>query len=220
MKQMEKLKIEERKRVVEIEDNDLEETDRDFESSIACKILTLKTINGDVFSVIMPRIWGIKGAVRVEKARKNTFICKFRRQRDKIRITKGGPWSYDDVIIKIDEPKANSYVEDLEFKLVSFWIHFHKLPRVCYCKKHAIPLGNSIGEFEAAESDGNDKMEGMSLRVKVKINVNELKGNERQNWIDGGENLDSDNLRKTPRFLLLLWQAWSRGVGLRRRRDE
>lgn len=34
-------------------------------------------------------------------------------------------------------------------------------------------LGNSIGVFEAAKSDENGKMKGETLRVKIKVNVNE-----------------------------------------------
>lgn len=131
LKQMEKLKIEEGKRVVEIDDDDIDDADKDFENFMACKILTPKMINGYVFSVIMPRIWGIEGAIKIEKTGANVFICKFRRSRDKIRITKGGPWSYDDAIIVFEEIRANCSAEALDFKEVSFWVHFHKLPRVC-----------------------------------------------------------------------------------------
>lgn len=51
---LEKLKLEEEKSFMEIEDDDLEETDRDFQSVIACKILTFRMINAKVFSVMMP----------------------------------------------------------------------------------------------------------------------------------------------------------------------
>lgn len=80
---------------------------------------------------------------------------------------------YDDVILIVDEPKGSCSVEELEFKFVSFWIHFHNLPRVCFCRKYVVALVNSIGSFEAAKVDENDKLEGETLRVKVKINCKE-----------------------------------------------
>lgn len=170
---LEKLKLEEDNRVVEVEDDDIEEANRDFENVIACKILTSSYINPEVFSGIMPKIWGLEGAVRVEKAGTNVYLCKFKRTKDKARICRGGPWIYDDAIIVFDEPKANCCVEALDFQYVSFWVHFHKLPRVCFCRKYAVALGNSIGEFEAAEVGANEKIEGETLRVKVKINIKE-----------------------------------------------
>lgn len=169
---LENLKIAEEKRLVEIEDDDIDDMDKDFQNSIACKIFTTKYINPEVFSAMMPRIWGLEGWVKIEKAGTNVYLCKFRRTRDKARVTRGGPWSYDDAILIFDEPKGSSSVEELEFKFVSFWIHFHKLPRVCYCKKYAEALGNVIGIFEAAEFDEYGKMEGETLRVKIKIDKN------------------------------------------------
>lgn len=40
-----------------------------------------------------------------------------------------------------------------------------------FFRKYAIALRNSIGSFEAAESDENGRMEGGTLRVKIKINI-------------------------------------------------
>lgn len=105
-----------------MEDDDIEDTNREFKNAITCKILTTKIINPYVFSDIMSRIWRIEGAVKVEKAGTNVFLCKFKRMRDKIRIIKGGPWIYGDAILIFDEPRGNCSVEALEFKYVSFWI--------------------------------------------------------------------------------------------------
>lgn len=76
--QMEKLKLVEEGRVVEVEDNDIDESDRDFKGSIACKILTSKYISSEVFMHFMPKIWGLEGAVKMEKAEANIYLCKFR----------------------------------------------------------------------------------------------------------------------------------------------
>lgn len=53
---MEKLKIEERKRIVEIEDDDIKDTDQDLKFLVACKIMSNKTVNEEFFSSMMPRI--------------------------------------------------------------------------------------------------------------------------------------------------------------------
>lgn len=174
-KQLEKLglKEEESKRVVEIKDDDIDETDRDFQSSVACKSLSIQTIKADGFSNLMPKIWGLEGNIKITKAGKNLFICKFRNQRFKNRVIWGGPWSFDDAIILFEEPKGNSSIEELDFRYVDFLVHFHNLPRVCFCRKYAEALGNSIEKFMEAESDEKGKMEGENLRVKVRLDINQ-----------------------------------------------
>lgn len=172
LKHLENLKLAEENHLVEVEDDDIDDANKDFKNAIACKILTAKYINPEVFSTMMPRIWGIEGLVKIEKVGANAYLCKFRRIRDKARVIKGGPWSYDDVILVFEEPKGSSSVE-LNFIFIFFWINFHKLPRVCFCRKYVEALGNVIGCFEYVECDEYGKMEGETLRVKIRINVEE-----------------------------------------------
>lgn len=70
-----------------------------------------------------------------------------------------------------EEPKGNCCIEDITFRYVDFLVHFHSLPRVCFCKKFAVALGNSIGTFVTAETDENGKMEGKTLIVKVRVDA-------------------------------------------------
>lgn len=44
---------------------------------------------------------------------------------------------------------------------------------MCYCRKYAEALGNSIGTFEAADSDDYGKMKGETLRVRIRMDVRE-----------------------------------------------
>lgn len=59
----------------------------------------------------------------------------------------GGPWIYDKAIILFDEPKGDKGIKALEFRYVTFWVHFHNLPVVCLNMKYVVALGNSIGSF-------------------------------------------------------------------------
>lgn len=120
LSKLEKLRIEEGKRVVNVEDNDIEDTDRELTYMIACKILSVRSVNDEYFIHMMPRIWGIEGYVKIENAGKNIFQCKFRFLRDKTRIIRGGPWSFDNAMLIFEELKGNCSLESLEFRYVSF----------------------------------------------------------------------------------------------------
>lgn len=172
-KQLESLSLEEieKRRVVEIEEDDIEETNKDFSNSVTCKILFERVINKEVFMDMIPRIWRVEGKVMIKKAGRNIYLCKFRNIRNMNRISKGGPWSFDDALLLFDEPKGNCNI--IAFRYVSFWIHFHNLPRVCFCRKYAEVLGNAISIIERADTDEYGKMEGETLRLKIIIDVNE-----------------------------------------------
>lgn len=72
-----KLTKEERAKKIEVEDDDLDKTTKDLENALACRILSPKTINTELFSTNMPKIWGMVGSVQIKKEGKNTYICKF-----------------------------------------------------------------------------------------------------------------------------------------------
>lgn len=72
-----------------------------------------------------------------------------------------------------EDPKGNSSVIRLKFRYASFWVQFLNLPRVCFCRKYAEALGNSIGAFEYVETDDNGKASGESLRVRVQMDITE-----------------------------------------------
>lgn len=67
--QIEKLSIAEQedRRVVAIEDEDIEETNKDISDSLACKVLTSRLVPWEVFYDIMPRIWDVEGRISMEK---------------------------------------------------------------------------------------------------------------------------------------------------------
>lgn len=173
--QIKKLSIaeQESRRIVAIEDDDIEEKNKDLNDALACKILTTKLIHWEIFANIMPRIWGVEGKINIEKEGRNTFLCKFKYIRDKTRIYRGSPWIFDDALVLFEDPKGETNINKLEFRYAPFWIHFHGLPPVCFCRKYAEALGNAIGEFEEVLTDGNGKISGENLRIRIRVDTKE-----------------------------------------------
>lgn len=68
----------------------------------------------------MPRIWGVEGRIKIEKAGRNTFLCKFHYKRDKSRIIRGSPWIFDDAIVLFKDPKGETNINKLDFRYASF----------------------------------------------------------------------------------------------------
>lgn len=175
IKELGKMKLTEEKRggLVEVEDNDIDNTEKDIEHVAVCKILSNKSIIAEHFLRSIPKIWGVEGKVQMKKSAKNTYICKFKNKKTRKRVIEGRPWIYDKAIILFDKPKGDRGIHELEFRYVEFWVHFHNLPVVCLNRKYAKALTKSIGTFVKMVEDGEeDRVWGETLRVKVRMEVN------------------------------------------------
>lgn len=157
--------------LVEVEDDDIDDTRKDMEKTMTCKILTPKEVIAEHFQRLMPKIWGIEGKVQIKKSGKNVFICKFKSRKAKKRLVDNDLWIYDKAVLIFDELKGDKEISSLEFRYVSFWFHFHKLPVVCMNRKYAAALANSVGTFVKSEEEEEGRFSGESLRVKVKVDV-------------------------------------------------
>lgn len=106
-----------------------------------CKILTARYINPEVFSTMMPRIWGTEGLVKIEKAGNNAYLCKFKsgtRQESTEEPLKRG------TNVKIGSMAEKTWIP----------ITYEKLPDFCYyCGKlgHVFQECTEIGADSSKE---------------------------------------------------------------------
>lgn len=62
--------------------------------------------------------------------------------------------------------------EDMIFRYVSFWVHFHKLHFACYSRESATAIGSLLGKVEHVDlEEEKDQSWGKSLRIKIQIEV-------------------------------------------------
>lgn len=82
-KQFQKMKItaEEKEGRVRVDEDDLDKVGTNTQIMVACKILTTKTIITQFFKTTMPKIWGLKDNVKIEKAGKKYFHLQVQTQK-------------------------------------------------------------------------------------------------------------------------------------------
>lgn len=170
-RQVERLMLtEEKGRHFEMGDSVITNFDQSLQHTLACKIMSTKHINTEIFKTTIPRIRNVEGA-KVKDAGRNIFFCQFKNKKDKRRFVNDGPWFFDKAMILFEEPKANTSIVEMDFRYVSFWIHFHELPLVGFTRTTAIAIGNLIGNFEKVESDEDGWCWGETLRVRILVDV-------------------------------------------------
>ncbi|KAK2638329.1 hypothetical protein Ddye_026124 [Dipteronia dyeriana] len=60
-------------------------------------------------------------------------------------VLAGGPWSFDDALIVLEEPVEKWAVKSVKFNLVEFWIQICNIPIICMMKDINRFLGSIIG---------------------------------------------------------------------------
>ncbi|TXG58368.1 hypothetical protein EZV62_016197 [Acer yangbiense] len=142
--------------------------------SLVGKIFANELINRYVFKRNIPKIWRTTQEFEVEWIRENIFAFHFTNQMDRKRVIARGPWSFDNFLLALEEPKglSDSDIAKMQFNCVEFWIQIHKAPLMCMNKQTVIFLGKQIGVLKAIDLGESGHCWGEYLQVRVGIDAN------------------------------------------------
>ncbi|TXG49182.1 hypothetical protein EZV62_025057 [Acer yangbiense] len=88
--------------------------------SLVGKVLSPKPVNRDVFRGVMRKFWQTREGVEIESVRDNIFTFQFGNMEDKRRIISGGPWSFNDALIVLEEPEGTRDFQRMVFNKAEF----------------------------------------------------------------------------------------------------
>lgn len=161
----------ERACVFHLREGTIDESKQKLENVILCKVFTSKTINPEMFCSKMPKIWSQEQTM-IACVGFNLFLCKFKNACIKGKIIESGLWFFDKAMLLMEDPKGDSCGEETEFRYVSFWIHFHKLPFACFSRNTTMEIGSQLEKVEQIDlEDGTEQHWGISLRIKIQVEV-------------------------------------------------
>lgn len=173
VKQLSGLKVteEERASVFKLKEEEIDRSEKKLENALVCKILSQKQINPEMFKSKMSHIWNQEQTI-ISMVGFNLYLCKFKNGKIKSLIADNGPWFFDKALLLFKEPKGGNYGDDIEFRYVSFWIHFHKLPFACFSREVAAEIGSILGQVCQIDLEEEvDQCRGGTLRVKIQIDA-------------------------------------------------
>ncbi|KAL5758173.1 hypothetical protein ACOSP7_020784 [Xanthoceras sorbifolium] len=128
-----------------------------------------KAVNREAFRAIIPRIWRI--AQEVEIIGSNTFVFTFSSPVDRRRVLGGGPWSFDNALLILEEPIGNRDLANMKFERVMFWVQIHNGPLLCMTRDIGTFLGGLIGDVAELDTRLRGECFGKYLRVRVWVDV-------------------------------------------------
>lgn len=143
-------------------------TGRSLGFSLIGKLLVPRVISGGVMRRNFKAAWNIPTGLTVEKLGLNLFLFNLRTKEEQTRILRQELWLFDQYILMLSKPIPMVKPQAMEFKMVSFWLHFYELPMDLYNSSMAERLGNAVGSFIDYDS-GRRWRE--SLRVRVHLDI-------------------------------------------------
>lgn len=166
-----KVTAEEKASVFHQQEEAIDVTEKKLVNVVLCKIFTKKKITPEVFKSMMPKIWNQEHTI-IDYRGFNLFLFKFKNARIKSHIVESGPWFYDRTMLLLADPKGDCSGDEMEFRYVSFWVHFHKLPLACFSRSAAMEIRSLVGKVEQVDlEDVSDENWGSSLRIKIQVDI-------------------------------------------------
>ncbi|TXG48913.1 hypothetical protein EZV62_024788 [Acer yangbiense] len=135
------------------------------------KVLSPKMVHRDGFRAVMKKIWQTREGVEIDPIDGNIFTFQFGNTEDKQRIVSGGPWSFNDALIVMEEPRGLGDVHNMKFNKSKFWVQIHNAPLICMSEEIGRFLRSMIGDV--VDFDGGDPGSDVTnfLRVRVLLEI-------------------------------------------------
>lgn len=111
-----KLTEEEENIVIEINRNEEEEG----RSWLVGKLHTEKPFSKNALKATMKLIWKLSRDVDIMDLENDLFLFKFENEIDKGRVLDGAPWTFDKLLLMLQEFNGDSWPEEYVFKYVPF----------------------------------------------------------------------------------------------------
>ncbi|TXG57078.1 hypothetical protein EZV62_018391 [Acer yangbiense] len=140
---------------------------RRMATSLVGKVLSTKAVNKDGFQAVMRKICQTRDGVEIDPVVGNIFAFHFQNIEDKRRIISGGPWSFNDALIVLEETEGKRDIQRTKFNKAEFWIQIHNAPLICMTEEIGCFLGNIIGEVVVF--DGGDTRSYITKFLTVRV---------------------------------------------------
>lgn len=90
--------------------------------SLLGKFLTCKPFNNRVAKITLKRAWSLEDRMHITEVGPNLFQFKFQSEFDMSKVLSGGPWSFDNQLLLLQQWKRGMTVGSLKFEYASLWV--------------------------------------------------------------------------------------------------
>lgn len=148
------------------EDDVIEVIDK-YEMCLVGRFLTEKNINTRVMKVKIADIWKPTMGINIKEIEPGIFLFQFFHKEDKNWVMNGGPWSFDNAMLLIQEIGLGEEPLKVALWHLDIWIQIHDLPNGFMSEVVGQQLGNFFGSFVTYDPKNNSTIWREYMRIKI-----------------------------------------------------
>lgn len=144
---MKGLRIQDEENESFILDGDIEEDIHRYDLCLVERLLTEKNINVWAMKSKLADVWKPSMGISIKELERGIFLFQFFRKEDLQWVMKGGPWTFDNVMLAVEKVDTGASPTEVELFHLNIWIQIHNLPMGFMRESVGKQLGNFFGEF-------------------------------------------------------------------------
>ena len=146
-------------------------TEDDNQFYLAVRFMTNRVLNIESIVHTFRPLWRTFKGFSARDMGNNMVVFTFEDEADMARVLQSEPWSYDKHLVSFQCVEADTAIEKMECRYVSFWVQMYNLPVRRMNKEVVIALAGNLGMVEqVTESDNELGREGC-MRARVKLDI-------------------------------------------------
>ena len=165
------LGIEEEENASFVLEGDIEEDFNRYDLCLVGKLLTQKNINVRAMKTKIADVWRPAMGLSIKELDQGTFLFQFYRSEDLQWIMKGGPWTFDNVMLALEQVAPGENPKDVKPCFLSIWIQVYNLPMGFMLESVGKQLGNFFGVFKEYDGKNNTSIWREYMRIRIKLDV-------------------------------------------------
>jgi hypothetical protein len=135
------------------------------------RFLCERAIHFNSMKVRMVDLWKPVKGVTIKEATGGKFLFHFAYPLDMEAVLNGGPWSFDNNMLLLEQFQLGMQVEQIPLNHVNLLVQVHNLPMGLMKEKNGIQLANYIGSFVEYDKNNNTSFWRQYMRLRVKVDV-------------------------------------------------
>jgi hypothetical protein len=121
--------------------------------------------------VRMADLWKPVKGVTIKEVPTGKFLFHFAHPLDMEAVLNGGPWSFDNNTLILEQVQLGMQIEHIPLHFVHMWVQVHDLPTGLMKERVGIRLANYIGSFLEYDKNNNSSFWRQYMRIRVRIDV-------------------------------------------------
>jgi hypothetical protein len=164
--------------------DDVEDDQVELRWCLVGRFLCERAIHFNSMKVRMADLWKPVKGVTIKEATAGKFLFHFAHPLDMEAVLNGGPWSFDNNMLLLEQVQIGMQVDQIPPSHVNMWVQVHM---GLMKEKNGIQLANYIGAFVEYDKNNNSSFWRQYMRLRVKVDVRQpLKRNTKVKNKEGG----------------------------------